>query len=165
MTECPRLGFQESVVLWGHQGVPLPCKSSRALSEPVSRLGLQRCGTGRAPALWTCDSCRDGDAFRLLTKQARPQPGDRPGCPTLSWRRFTLECFGPSHSSCLDASHRGRDGKATERVASSAHFSRPLGRRWASSFLRDRQAFAFLAVVCTKDLSLLSPDTQLKHVS
>lgn len=32
-------------------------------------------------------------------------------------------------------------------------------------FWEDRQGFEFLALVCTKDFSRLSPDTQLKHVS
>lgn len=45
------------------------------------------------------------------------------------------------------------------------HFSKPLRRHPAGLLLRDRQGFEFLVLVCTKDLSLLSPDMQLKQVS
>lgn len=73
----------------------------------------------------------------------------------------SLECLGllPSY---LPLSGSG-GGKATEKWP--RMLIRQLSRRWASSFLRDRQGFGFMALVCTKDLRLLSPDMQLKHAS
>lgn len=73
----------------------------------------------------------------------------------------SLECLGllPRY-----LPFSGSDGgKATARQPQM--LIRRLSRRRASSFLRDGQGFGFMALVCTKDLRLLSSDMQLKHAS
>lgn len=67
--------------------------------------------------------------------------------------------------SCLDTfrSSGSDGGEATARQPQM--LIRRLSRRRASSFLRDGQGFGFMALVCTKDLRLLSSDMQLKHAS
>lgn len=116
------------------------------LSNPSARLGLWP--HLQASWDWNCDSSQDGNMLHLS-----PQ-----GSLTAE---SSLECLGLLPRYLL---FRGSDGgKATERWPQM--LIRRLSRRWASSFLRDRQGFGFMVLVCTKDLRLLSPDMQLKHAS
>lgn len=123
-----------------------------ALSKLLAWLGLmpmsawQVPGTGWSWQLLLCESptapldC--SHVFCLRRASLFQSPRERPGSPAPS-------PGGDLDWNVWDASH------------SNAQVSKPLGRRCT----RDRRGFQFLALVCSKDLSLLLPDMQLKHVS